>query len=153
MLNFLNPNSYCKNNMTFIISPKGVQNTVGTTAKFGGGGSVQIGGNFQNTGNVEVDIKANLKVLGNVINAGNFNIKDYVREDKYKLMKGAINELTGDPKSYLNTSYQNLKRNNIQKANNYFSRFVSYIRKHPELVTGSVQILLQLFGVTITIPH
>lgn len=139
--------------MTFIVSPKGVQNTEGTTAKFGGGGSVQIGGNFQNTGIVEMDIRANLTVLGNILNSGNFSIKDYIREDQYKLIENAINQLSGDPKNYLNESYQSLKDNNIQEANNFLSQFISYIKDHPELITGSVQILLQLFGVTIPMPR
>jgi hypothetical protein len=135
--------------MTFIISPRGVQNTEGTTAKFGNGGSVLIGGNFHNSGNVEVDTRANLSVLGDIINSGNFNIKDYIKENNYKLIENAITDLNGDPKSYLETVYQNLKINNIPEANCFFNRFVSYIKNHPDLITGSIQILLQIFGLNI----
>ena len=135
--------------MTFIISPKGVQNTEGTTAKFGSGGSVLVGGNFKNSGNVEVDIRANLTVLGDIINSGRFNIQDYINENNYRLIENAITDLEGDPKNYLETVYQSLKVNNIPEANSYFNRFVSYIKNHPELITGSIQVLLQIFGLNI----
>lgn len=131
--------------MTFHISPKGVNNTKGTTAKFGGGGNVKIGGDFQNTGDVQIDIRAKLEVLGNVVNAGTFSIKDYVAENQYQLFEKAIADLQGDAQSYLQSSYQDLKSGNIPGANSWFKKFTGYIKDHPELVTSSVQIMLQLF--------
>ena len=133
------------NPMTFNITPKGVNNTKGTSAKFNGGGSVKIGGDFQNTGDVQIDVRANLEVLGNVVNAGTFSIKDYVAESQYQLFEQAINDLQGDAKNYLQSSYQDLKSGDIPSANNWFKKFTGYINNHPELVTSSVQILLQLF--------
>lgn len=131
--------------MTFHISPKGVNNTKGTTAKFSDGGSVKIGGDFQNTGDVQIDVRAKLEVLGGVVNAGTFSIKDYVAESQYQLFEGAINDLQGDAQSYLQSSYQDLKSGNIPSANNWFKKFADYIKDHPELATSSVQIMLQLF--------
>lgn len=131
--------------MTFHISPKGGNNTEGTTAKFNGDGAVKIGGSFQNSGDVQIDVRANLEVLGNVVNAGTFSIKDYVAESQYQLLEQAINELQGDVQNYLRSSYQDLKSGNIPSANNWFKKFASYIKDHPELVTSSVQIVLQLF--------
>ena len=131
--------------MTFHISPKGVHNTEGTTTEFNGGGIVKISGNFQNSGDVRIDVRANLEVLGNVVNAGSFNIKDYVAESKYQLFEQAINDLQGDAKNYLQSSYQDLKSGNITSANSWLKRFAGYIKDHPELITSSVQIVLQLF--------
>lgn len=131
--------------MTFHISPKGVNNTKGTTAKFGDGGSVKIGGDFQNTGDVQIDVKANLEVLGNVVNAGAFSIKDYVAESQYQLFEQAINDLEGDAQNYLQASYQDLKSGNIPSANSWFKKFAGYIKDYPGLVISSVQIVLQLF--------
>lgn len=131
--------------MTFHISPKGVNNTEGTTAKFNGGGTVKIGGSFQNSGDVQIDVRANLEVFGNVVNAGTFSIKDYVAEGQYQLFEKAITDLQGNAKSYLQSSYQDLKSGNIPSANSWFKKFAGYIKEHPELVTSSVQIVLQLF--------
>lgn len=131
--------------MTFIISSNGVSNTEGTTAKFGAGGIVKVGGNFQNTGNVEIDVRANLQVIGNIINAGNFSVKDYLNEGFYESIEKAIDDLKGEPKKDLQKSYQSFKLGYEDKANNYFRNFFTYIQQHPELVTSSVQILLQLF--------
>ncbi|OHA70592.1 MAG: hypothetical protein A3F15_02620 [Candidatus Wildermuthbacteria bacterium RIFCSPHIGHO2_12_FULL_40_12] len=131
--------------MTFHISPKGVNNTEGTTAKFNGGGTVKIGGSFQNSGDVQIDVRANLEVLGNVVNAGTFSIKDYVAENQYQLFEQAINDLQGDAQAYLRSSYQDLKSGNIPSSNAWFRKFADYIKDHPELVTSSVQIVLQLF--------
>lgn len=131
--------------MTFIVSPKGVKNTKGTTAKFGGGGSVRISSGFQNTGDVEIDIRANLDVAGDVINGGTFHIKDYVTEERYKLVEQAIDELKGKPRDYLQYFYTYLQDGEFEQAEGRFQKFFSYVKKHPELVTGSVQILLQLF--------
>ena len=129
--------------MTFIVSNKGVNNTEGTTAKFGSG-KISVGGDFKNTGNVEVDIRATLNVAGNVVNAGNFHIKDYITQDRYKTIESALKELEGEPRKYLLKSYDNLKNGKFDKSDSWFNKFFSYIKKHPELVTGSVQILLQL---------
>ena len=131
--------------MTFHISPKGVHNTEGTTTEFNGGGIVKISGNFQNSGDVRIDVRANLEVLGNVVNAGSFNIKDYVAESKYQLFEQAINDLQGDSQTYLRSSYQDLKSGDLAGANSWFKKFVVYIKNHPELATSSVQIMLQLF--------
>ncbi len=131
--------------MTFHISPKGVNNTGGTTAKFNGGGTVKIGGSFQNSGDVQVDVRASLEILGNIMNTGTFSIKDYVAESQYQLFKQAINDLRGDAQNYLRHSYQDLKDGNIPSANNWFKKFAGYIKDHPNLATSSVQILLQLF--------
>lgn len=131
--------------MTFYVSPKGVKNTEGTTAKFGDGGSVKIGGDFKNTGDVQIDVRANLEVLGNVVNAGTFSIKDYVAENQYQLFEAAINDLQGEAQNYLRSSYQDLKSGDIPSANSWFQKFAGYIKNHPELVTSSVQIVLQLF--------
>ncbi|MBI4086576.1 hypothetical protein HY416_01185 [Candidatus Kaiserbacteria bacterium] len=131
--------------MTFHISPKGINNTEGTTARFGGGGIVKVGGDFQNTGNVQIDVRANLEVLGNVTNAGTFSIKDYIAESQYELLEAAIKDLQGDAQTYLQSSYQDLKNGNVSSANTWFKKFVSYIKEHPELITSSVQVVLQLF--------
>ena len=131
--------------MTFYISPKGVNNTKGTIAKFGDGGSVKIGGDFQNTGDVQIDVRANLEVLGNIVNAGAFSVKDYVTESRYQLFEQAINDLKGDAQNYLRASHQALKNGDIPSANGWFKKFAGYIKDHPELVTSSVQIVLQLF--------
>jgi hypothetical protein len=136
--------------VTFHISSQGVNNTVGTSAKFNGGGSVKIRGNFENTGDVQVDVRADLEVLGNVVNDGTFNIKDYVTENQYQRFEQAINDLQGDAKNYLESSYQDLKRGDIPSANNWFKKFANYITEHPELVTASVQIVLQLFGTSLS---
>ncbi len=133
--------------MTFIVSPKGVKNTKGTSAKFGGGGTVQVGGDFKNTGDVEVDVRANLKITGNVVNSGNFHLKDYVAQEQYRLVENTIRELEGDPKELLQTSYNSLRSGENKKADSNFRKFVNYIKDHPELVTGAVQILLQ--GITL----
>ncbi|MBU3924645.1 MAG: hypothetical protein V1732_02175 [Patescibacteria group bacterium] len=134
--------------MTFNISSNGVNNTNGTIAKFGSNpnGNVKIHGNFQNTGNVQIDVRANLEVVGNIINAGNFSIRDYVREQNYDLIEKAIAELNGEAKNYLSQSYKNIKTGNAAEANNYFKRFINYIKDHPELVTSSIQIILQIFS-------
>lgn len=131
--------------MTFNISNRGVNNTEGTTAKFGHVGKVEIKGDFKNSGEVEIDIRANLNILGNLLNSGTFDIKDYITENKYKLIENAINDLEGDAKNYLKSSYDKLKQGNVPEANNWFGKFYSYIKQHPELMTSSVQILLQLF--------
>lgn len=131
--------------MTFNITPKGVNNTKGTSARFIDG-SVKIGGNFKNTGDVQIDVRAKLDVLGNVVNAGTFNIRDYVAESQYQLLEQAINDLQGNAKDYLQSSYQDLKSGNIPSANSWFKKFVGYIKNHPELVTSSVQVALQLFS-------
>lgn len=130
--------------MTFHISPKGVRNTKGTTAKFGGG-KVKISGDFENAGDVQIDVRANLEILGNVVNEGTFNIKDYVAESKYKLIENAINNLQGNAKTFLQQSYQDLKAGNTENANGWFKKFIDYINQHPELATSSIQIMLQLF--------
>lgn len=132
--------------MTFIISPQGVNNTLGTTAKFNPGGSIKVGGNFQNSGTVEIDVRANLDILGNVLNSGNFNIKDYVTEAQYQIIESAINDLNGEAKEFLQQSYNALKGEDVEKANSWFGKFIGYIKEHPELITSSVQILLQLFS-------
>lgn len=131
--------------MTFIISKDGVNNTASTTAKFGAGGSVKVGGNFQNSGNVEVDIRANLDILGNLLNSGNFSIRDYVTESQYQIIEAAIADLSGDAKEYLQQSYQSLKREDLEQANNWFGQFIGYIKEHQEVVTSSIQVLLKLF--------
>ena len=131
--------------MIFHISTNGVNNTEGTTAKFNGGGTIKIGGGFQNSGDVQIDVRANLEVLGNVVNAGTFSIKDYVAENQYKLFERAINDLRGDAQNYLRSSYQDLKSGNMPSANSWFKKFTDYIKNHPELITSSVQIVLQLF--------
>jgi len=131
--------------MTFNISPDGVDNTEGSTAKFNGGGIVKIGGHFQNSGVVEIDRRANLEILGNVVNSGTFNIKDYVAEAHYQLLEQAINNLQGDAQTYLASSYKDLKTGNVAGANSWFKKFAGYIKDHPELITSSVQAILQLF--------
>ncbi|MAG44859.1 hypothetical protein CL633_03140 [bacterium] len=132
--------------MTLEISPNKVKNTKGTTVRFGGGknGRVQVGGDFINEADVEIDIRANLDVLGNLINSGKFNIKDYVEEENYKIIEKAIKSLNGKPKGYLNLAYQNLKNRKIDKANNNFRKFILYVKEHPEVVIAPVQSLLQL---------
>jgi hypothetical protein len=132
--------------MTFIISPGGVKNTKGTVAKINGGGRVNIEGSFENSGQVNIDIRANLNVVGRVINSGNFNIQDYITQEKLSLIDAAIRDLGGEPKQYLRKSYEYLKSGDNEQADRWFRRFYSYIAKHPELVVGSVQILLQLFS-------
>lgn len=122
-----------------------VENTEGTIAKFGKGGKVQIGGDFTNTGKVEVDIRANLEIIGNLINSGDFRIKDYITEKKYKLIENAINELDGEAKKYLKKAYQGLRDGKEKNTNIWFGKFTSYLKEHPELITGAVSILLQIF--------
>lgn len=129
--------------MIFKVSEEGVKNTKGTKAKFGANGKVLIRGNFQNTGDVEVDTNANLEILGDLINSGSFNVKDYLGQERYVLIEKAINALDGQAKLYLQSSYGYLKRGEIEKANSYFGRFVSYLKRHPGVVVGAVQVLLQ----------
>ena len=131
--------------MTFHISSKGVKNTKGTVARFSGGGKVKIGGSFENTGDVQIDIRANLEILGSVVNSGTFSVKDYIAESRYKLIEDAINDLQGNAKNYLQQSYQDLKQGNIESANNWFKKFIVYIKQHPALITSSIQVMLQLF--------
>ncbi|MEK7645332.1 MAG: hypothetical protein AAB391_03390 [Patescibacteria group bacterium] len=131
--------------MTFIVSSKGVNNTEGTTAKFGSGGTVTIGGDFQNTGSVEIDLKANLKVLGSVVNAGTFSVKDYVAENQYPLFEEAIRSLQGSAKEYLQYSYRDMRNGDLAAADGWFKKFIYYTKDHPELVTSSAQVLLQIF--------
>ena len=124
----------------------GVNHTEGTSMQINGGGSVKIGGDFKNTGEVKVDVRANLEVLGDVVNDGTFSIKDYVAEDKYKYFEQAINDLRGgDAQTLLRSSYEDLRSGNIDGANSWFKKFTAYLQQHPELVTASVQIVLQLF--------
>ncbi len=130
--------------MTFNVSQNGVNNTKDTSAKFGVG-SVKIHGGFENTGDVQIDIRANLEVFGKVVNSGIFNIKYYIAESQYQLFEQAINELQGDAQNYLRSSYQNLQSGNILNANSWLKKFAGYIKDHPELITSSVQIVLQLF--------
>lgn len=130
--------------MTFIVSPNGVKNTAGTTAIFGSGGSVQMGGNFENTGDVQIDTRANLTVIGNIINSGTFHIKDYVTEEKFRILEKAITEQSGESKELLQQTLMNLQIGNTLEADDKFQKFVSYIQQHPELITASVQIILQL---------
>ncbi|MEA1981205.1 MAG: hypothetical protein U9N54_09555 [candidate division Zixibacteria bacterium] len=131
--------------MTFIISPKSIQNTKGTTAKFGGGGSVNIGGDFQNIGDVRVDVRAKLSVIGNVINTGSFHIKDHVAKKQYKLIENAIADSDGQARKYLQNFDKHLKDKKFVKAKKGFGKFFIYIKHHPELITDSIQALLQLF--------
>lgn len=131
--------------MTFYIAPKGVENTKGTSAKFNAGGKVRVGGDFENTGDVQVDTRANLEIVGNIINKGTFSIKDYIAESQYGLIENAISDLQGEAKDHLQQSYQDLKDGEINSANTWFKKFIGYIAKHPELITSSVQIMLQLF--------
>ena len=132
--------------MALNISDKdGVNHTEGTSMQINGGGKIKIDGDFKNSGDVQIDTGANLEVLGNVVNAGTFSIKDYVAESQYQLFELAVNDLQGEAKNYLQSSYQDLKSGNIPSANNWFKKFTGYINNHPELVTSSVKILLQLF--------
>ncbi|KKQ34937.1 MAG: hypothetical protein US52_C0041G0008 [candidate division WS6 bacterium GW2011_GWA2_37_6] len=134
--------------MTFIISPNGVNNTQGTLAKFGGGGSVKIGGNFENSGDVEVDIRADLNIIGNVLNSGKFSIKDYLTEEHYKLIEKAILELDGESKELLEETLVGLKNGNNTMATSKFKHFLEYIKNHPEIITSSVQVVLQLLSIS-----
>lgn len=131
--------------MTFIISPNGVNNTQGTIAKFGGSGSVKVGGNFQNSGDVEIDTRADLTIAGNVLNSGSFNIKDYIAESHYNIIQKAISDLDGEPKELLLETLAGLRNGNDSTAASKFQQFLGYIKNHPEIITSSVQILLQLF--------
>lgn len=121
-----------------------VQNTEGTTASFNQG-NIKIGGDFENSGNVNVDVRANLDIIGNVLNSGNFNVKDYVTEKHYEIIESAINDLDGIPREHLSQSYEELKEGNVEGASSKFKQFVDYIKEHPELVTSSVALLLHLF--------
>lgn len=121
-----------------------VQNTESTTASFNEG-SVNVEGDFENSGDVNVDVRANLSVAGNVINSGNFNIRDFVTEKHFEIMEKAISDLSGAPKEYLSQTYEEIKSGNVEKANSWFRKFYNYVKKHPVLVTSSIQILLQLF--------
>jgi hypothetical protein len=135
--------------MTFIIRKNSngsgeVENTESTTARFNQG-KVRIGGDFTNSGKVEIDIRADLEILGNLINSGNFHIKDYIAENEYKLIENAINELDGEAKKYLEETYRALRRGEEKNTNIWFGKFTSYLKEHPQLITGAVQILLQIF--------
>src|SRR3989344_9146212 len=134
--------------MTFNISSDGVlgevENTEGTEARFNGGGQVKIRGNFTNSGNVQVDIRANLDILGNVVNSGSFDILDFVTRDKYILFENAIKDLDGDAKLYVQDFYLAVQKNQPEEAKSKFSQFISYLKLHPELITSSVSILLQI---------
>ena len=130
--------------MTFNIANSGINNTLGTSAEFMPGGSVQIGGNFTNYGEVRIDVRANIRVIGSVVNQGKFHIKNYVEEEKYKLIENAISDLRGEPKTLLEESYTYLKNGKHSKADNLFKKFVNYLTEHPELITDTVQILLQV---------
>ncbi len=131
--------------MTFKIGPDGVENTEDTKAKFSGGGSVRIGGNFTNSGKVKIDIKARLDILGNVVNSGDFNILDFTTKDKYTLFENAIKDLKGEAKIYTQDLYLAVQNNKPEEAKSKFSQLISYLKLHPELVTSSVQLLLQIF--------
>ncbi len=131
--------------MTFIVGPGGVENTDGTEASFGGGGFVRVGGNFKNSGKVNVDTKANLDVLGDIINSGSFNILDYATKEKYAFFENAIKDLNGDAKIYTQEFYLAVQKNEPIEAKSKLAKLVSYFKDHPELVTSSVQVLLQLF--------
>ena len=131
--------------MTFIVSSNGVLNTDGTTAKFGSGGSVRIGGDFSNSGKVEVDIGANLEVVGDVVNRGSFDIKDYCNAGELELIRSAIHQLGGEPRMLLDEVYKQIRIGKGAEAKSGLVRFINYLKTHPELVVGSVQTLLQLF--------
>lgn len=137
--------------MALNISDKdGVSHTEGTSMQINGGGKIKIDGGFKNTGDVKIDTGANLEILGGVVNAGTFSIKDYVAEDQYRFFEQAINDLQGDAQKYLRSSYQDLKSGNTESANSWFKKFTGYIQQHPELITSSVQIVLQLFSLVHT---
>jgi len=139
--------------MTFIIRRNDdgsgeVENTESTTANFASGGKTKIEGNFINRGNIEVDIRANLEIIGNLENldSGNFHIKDYVTEEKYRIIESAISELNGEAKEYLEKAYQGLREQKEKDADTWFKKFISYLKENPTLITGSVGILLQIFN-------
>lgn len=130
--------------MAFIVSSNGVNNTAGTTARVNRAGAVRVGGNFINSGNVQIDTKANLSIALDFINKGNFSIKDYVAEEQYKLIDNAIDSLNGESKQLLSQTLLELKKENNEEATNKFKKFLNYIKDHPEVVTSSVQVMLQL---------
>lgn len=131
--------------MTFNVSKKGVNNTDGTTARFNPGGTVKVRGDFQNSGKVEIDIRADLDILGSIINSGDFSIKDYATEQFYQILQSAIRESSGESREFLQNTYKSLGEGREKDATNYFKNFLGYIKKHPELITSTIQILLQIF--------
>jgi hypothetical protein len=136
--------------MTFIINMdedgknSTIKNTDGTDVSFGPA-KIKINGKFYNSGNVKIDVQANLEIAEDVINSGNFDIKDYVEESNYPIIEDAIAEMSGYPKEELENAYSDIKIGDKKSADNRFKKIVGYFKEHPELVTSSVQILLQLF--------
>ena len=131
--------------MTFNISRKGVNNTNGTTARFNSGGTVKVRGDFQNSGKVEIDIRADMDILGSVINSGDFSIKDYTTEQFFQILKYAIQESSGESREFLQNTYKSLGEGKEKEATTYFRSFLGYIKNHPELITSTIQMLLQIF--------
>lgn len=134
--------------MTFIISNDGIKNTDGTSAEFNDGGNITFGRDFENSGNVEIDIRANIQFLGKVSNAitGNFNIKDYVNERFITALDVAILDSEGNAHKYLIELKNSIETKNAQDSRNIIKSFIGYLKQHPEMITASIQILLQFLS-------
>ena len=106
--------------------------------------NMRIGGSFINHGSTRIDVSSTLDIAGDVVNNGEFDIRNYVAEARYSVIEDAITSLNGEPKAILQGSYGALRTGEVAKANNLFKSFFAYIKKHPELAVGSVGILIDL---------
>ena len=125
---------------------KKIEHTPGTTMGIRSAGKIAFNGPFENSGEMNVDIRANLAFMDKVINSGSFDVKDYVGEG-YAVVERAIAELPhgSSAKDELTQALHAMRSNDGAKANGAFSRFLGYIKTHPTLITNSVSIMLHLF--------
>ena len=126
--------------MTLIISDENgrreIKNTKGTKAMFNQGGQINFGAEFDNSGEVEIDLRANVSFLEKVTNSGSFNIKDYITESKYQLIEKVIDELEGEQKELLSKVYSSVKENNDKTANSWFKKLVESL-KDPSMISST----------------
>lgn len=136
--------------MVFRVDDNGVS-VDGTTEVSMGGvgqGSVTVQGNFINKGKgkVNVDTRANLQVAGDIVNSAEFNIRDFGSSVSHVLIEDTIEELetkSPEARAHLANAYEHIKANEQVKAHGSLKLFVGYMQKHPELVTGGTQLILQ----------
>lgn len=139
--------------MTFIISDENgkreIKNTKDTKARLNRGGQVNFNAEFDNSGEVEIDLMANVNFLEKVTNSGSFNIKDYITESRYDLIEKAIASSEGEPKELLSKVYSAVKEGNNEEANSWFKKLVRSL-KSPSTIAGAamggaIDLLMKLF--------
>ncbi len=86
-----------------------------------------------------------ISALDRVVNSESFNIANHINESHYTLFEKAIAELENEPKVLLNEVLDALKKGETLNIQTKLKGLLHYIKQHPEVVTGPLAILIDLF--------